>query len=637
MKSPVDLLRCLFLDLKRNEPGVRCLERDLITLEFRFKHEGLSFVTKTLPALGDALDRGLADGWFRCPSNFKKKGALPLFLGGLLRKVFEASTGRLKDSPNTRIVKSLREILRVFKKATVSTHDEESLHRAAVQGFFECDASIPDTLPDRETHMLKLIAKVILKDLGNFDPSEIQPKHGPGTVAEKLTPNQKWMGVWDSVISGDLNDYGFDMYSCRFQPGPYMQTPVVRNSDSSYARSGIAKVLSVPKNSTSRRTITAEPLIRQYVQQGLNTVLRESISKCSVLSQCLSLTDQSKNQHLAMEGSRTGLWATIDLSSASDLLSRKLVDVVFGEHELFHEHMYRCRSPNATDGKNSVELRKFAGMGNALTFPVQSVVFATIAIAAILDYDGLYPTYGRIKRAARLVRVFGDDIIVPNSRACQVVTWLESLGLRVNRNKSFWTGLFRESCGVDAFMGVDVTPVYLKTSLDFLSTEPSDIASHISASNHCWNRGLYETAIYLQKQVEEALGRPLPLVRADSPSLGWHTRPNHSTISKWNGALQRFEFVGLQLRPVKRRDVVGGYAALLSSLTSLAMRGSRTGLSRGRRILFRNYIPGGSVFQETELPGDLFDVFSVGKPTSSLVDSAIRFRSRIVWRGMPSY
>jgi len=61
-------------------------------------------------------------------------------------------------------------------------------------------------------------------------------------------------------------------------------------------RGASAKLISVLKNSSSRRTITIEPLLRQYLQQGLNTVLRESITECQILSNCLALTDQSKNQ-----------------------------------------------------------------------------------------------------------------------------------------------------------------------------------------------------------------------------------------------------------------------------------------------------------------------------------------------------
>ena len=70
MKSPVSLVRAFFKDMKRLEPDVRGLDRDLKTIELRVKHEGISFLTKTLTTLSDALDTGLEEGLFTCPYAF---------------------------------------------------------------------------------------------------------------------------------------------------------------------------------------------------------------------------------------------------------------------------------------------------------------------------------------------------------------------------------------------------------------------------------------------------------------------------------------------------------------------------------------------------------------------------------------
>jgi hypothetical protein len=96
-------------------------------------------------------------------------------------------------------------------------------------------------------------------------------------------------------------------------------------------------------------------------------------------------------------------------------------------------------------------------MGNATTFPVQSLVFWAICCAS-LQYHGFHQPGA--------VFVFGDDIIIPTQAAEFIVDDLESFGLVVNRTKSFWRGAFRESCGVDAFNGVNVTPVRWKTTID---------------------------------------------------------------------------------------------------------------------------------------------------------------------------
>jgi hypothetical protein len=96
-------------------------------------------------------------------------------------------------------------------------------------------------------------------------------------------------------------------------------------------------------------------------------------------------------------------------------------------------------------------------MGNATTFPVQSLVFWAICVAS-LQRQGFHQPGA--------VFVFGDDIIIPSECAERVIDDLETFGLLCNRSKSFYKGAFRESCGVDAFNGIDVTPVRWKTTLD---------------------------------------------------------------------------------------------------------------------------------------------------------------------------
>jgi hypothetical protein len=64
------------------------------------------------------------------------------------------------------------------------------------------------------------------------------------------------------------------------------------------------------------------------------------------------------------------------------------------------------------------------------------------------------------------VYVYGDDIIVRSDFADTAIQVLESVGLRVNTNKSFVHSLFRESCGGEYYNGWDVTPVRLRTLPD---------------------------------------------------------------------------------------------------------------------------------------------------------------------------
>jgi hypothetical protein len=589
-------------DFMRLDSSVKGLDRDKVTIKARFEHEGIGFLSVALSSLCDSLDRGLADGRFACPYGFKRNRgeALPKLFSGLLCKVFNTSTGKLKEVPDVGAIKCLREALRLFKKCKSAEDRATELHRSAVSTFWDaerrCEASIFD---DARSVLLSRVSGYLLPSLDFYCPEKVLPKHGPGAVFEKVAGNQKWSTVYGelTVESPHISTFNLESSIChdwQLDDERLFIHPYDRDSPDQlvYGEQGelgeliprrpfgeCARLVSVAKNATSRRTITVEPLMNMFIQQGLNSVLRESITKCKVLSSTLALTDQSKNQHLAMIGSRTGEWSTLDLSAASDLLSLKLVKIVFNRHPLFLEHMLLCRSDKVFDDRKKVarDLSKFAGMGNALTFPVQSTVFACIAISCILFKDGYFrPSYRDVKRIAKRVRVYGDDIIVPTNYARDVIDWINSFGLLVNQKKSFFEGNFRESCGVDAFQGYDVTPLYLRFDPDISPKEANAYASFVSTSNQAWMRGLYKFATDLADIVESGLKAKLPLIGKNSGALGWHSRVDACDAQKWDPILQRLVLRAPCLKSETYRDRLDGYPALLKFyLTPLIQRGKK--------------------------------------------------------------
>lgn len=671
MKSPIVLLSALLTDVKRLEPDVRNLDRDLKTIEARVKHEGIGFLTVALSTYCDALDEGLATRRFTCPPGFKTGGkALPRLFSGLLCEVFDDKTGHLKDKPRMAYLKCLREILRLFKKLPLESGRDESLDFEAKSKFLQCDEATKTQKWDpRKMRHLAAVCRLVLSQLEGVNYEEVFCKHGPGAVREHHTANQKWNAVSQAVRHYDetLEGYAFDVMSIHDDvdtgtddarrglfPSAHLLGSTLSQKhehqdvrcfsdtgpsrlDTSHSAAMLAggflagldpskqsRLVTVAKNSTSRRTITVEPTLLQFVQQGLNIVLRDQITKCGVLRHSLDLTDQSHNQKLALDGSRTGMWATLDLSSASDLLSLELVKFVFQDKPTFLDRLVKSRSSWYTDGRNHRALSKYAGMGNATTFPVQSVCFALLAIAAILDEVGRKPTrkldkqnrpIGSVDRASRLVRVYGDDIIVPAQYSHKVVEWLEHFGLRVNKRKSFtdykswWEHqpCFRESCGVDAYGGVDITPLYLRALIRkpsrvpngrgvAFSTDPSAIASTVATSNLAWERCLYSLSATLAQSVEESLKRRLPLVPARSSALGWHSRKDACNPTKWDPSLQRLCFKAPVLKPTYKSDRLDGYAALLK----------------------------------------FYHVPLLGRGPGHLQRSQERFSSKIVWRWMPA-
>lgn len=124
-----------------------------------------------------------------------------------------------------------------------------------------------------------------------------------------------------------------------------------------------------------------------------------------------------------------------------------------------------------------VPLRKFAPMGSAVCFPVEAICFWALALAAAYSSNatiiGEWSGYINRLFTDRLrphererVSVFGDDIIIESQHVNAVMEVLEAVGLSVNRDKSFWEGPFRESCGHDYFKGRLVTPIRCNHLLD---------------------------------------------------------------------------------------------------------------------------------------------------------------------------
>lgn len=569
MKSPVELLRSLFRDLNRLHPNVKGLDRDFRTIEERTKHEGFSFLAKTMPILSDAIFFGIESKRFTCPSNFKRirRGSIPRLLSGLICEVFDPLSGELKDNIDPGVVKSLRQVFALFKKTVASLSDDDQLSEEAFNSFFDCEQDVLRHIDDKTLEfVISRVSSFILPNLEN-DLENMRFKHGPGAVSEGYKGNQKWLALWDSVKSGSLDSVGFSDFLVSERYADHV-TVESQNLDTrvsfinSQFSSNSARLVAVPKTSISKRTITVEPMLNQFVQQGLNTALRDNILRCGILKQCLTLTDQSKNQELARIGSYLHNYSTLDLKSASDLLSLKLVELIFDRFPKFLGLLIDSRTQEVRTLKRTSSLSKYAGMGNATTFPVQSVVFTVVSIASILIQDRKFPTYRNVKRVARMVRCYGDDIIVSSSHARSVVRGLHSVGLKINEKKSFFDGSFKESCGKDWFAGVDITPVYLRYHPHNLSKETRALTNYIEASNLCWEGCYYDLSTALKDLVEEDFG-PLPYVTKDSGALGWRTRRNDYSFQRWNKYLHNWSVKTLVVRPRRRRDHLDGPPALL--------------------------------------------------------------------------
>lgn len=204
------------------------------------------------------------------------------------------------------------------------------------------------------------------------------------------------------------------------------------------------KVITVPKNRRTDRCIAIEPDMNIYVQKGFGGVIRRLLRRWHV-----DLNDQSPNQRLALAGSIGGQFATIDLSMASDTVSRAIVEFLVPAKWV--DALEQARSPFGFFEGKAFLYAKFSSMGNGFTFELESAIFCALCRAC----------YRHLGIEGRPV-VYGDDLIV-DTRAYQlVVDVLELCGFSCNTEKSFSAGPFRESCGKHYLAGADVTPFYIR-------------------------------------------------------------------------------------------------------------------------------------------------------------------------------
>lgn len=505
------------------------VDRDITHLRQRVEHEGLSFMTITLPAFASDFERSLEAGQidrtlFRA---FRKKGVAPAFLSGFTQNVFDEN-GLIQVNPDVTCIYAVRQLCLFYKKVEIECSPVRT--RDAFKEYLECEQEIkaldaaptPEGLGSLKATFNTLFGR-ILADIGTncVDQFEVFPKHGPGKTADRLSGNQKFtQTVWPERLERvfPYGEYVLPNWSHFDETGYSLLSP---------SEELPVRVVAVPKTLKTPRIIAIEPTCMQYMQQGLSLALVPRLERDDVVGPLIGFTDQEPNKFMARLGSIHGHLATLDLKEASDRVSNSLVCALLGACSLsFKEAVQATRTRVATveiDGEtHRVRLSKFASMGSALCFPIEAMVFLAIVVDCLAVHLHIDRQDRKaFKRLAGLVRVYGDDIIVPADLATVVMSHLESFGLKVNSSKSFWNGKFRESCGGDYYAGMNVRPIRAKHLLPTSRLDAESCISWSEKMNSFYTNGLYRTSEAIQEHLEEALG-PLPYVPVDSNAIGRH-------------------------------------------------------------------------------------------------------------------
>jgi hypothetical protein len=263
------------------------------------------------------------------------------------------------------------------------------------------------------------------------------------------------------------------------------------------------KVVTVPKDATANRVIAIEPGFNTWFQSAIGKMMRKRL-----LGVGIDLRFQSQNQLLAYLGSKTLDLATVDMSSASDSISKGVVEALIPPRWL--TFLDATRSRYGQLGGSVIEWEKFSSMGNGFTFPLQTIIFYAAA-KAVVEYLHESPLSAR----ENIVSAYGDDIIVPVRCLELFSTMCEFYGFKLNMKKTHYSSTFRESCGSHYMMGSDVKPIYLKDSLtDVLSVYRLANAirrlAHSRAGKLACDGRLRRTFDHLVKLVPKALRLMIP-------------------------------------------------------------------------------------------------------------------------------
>jgi hypothetical protein len=573
--------------------------RDYVRLCSALKSQGLSFFTITLPTAGKHFDKCLSSGHLTAfhLAHFgpKWKGKpIPRLFGKLVLRVFESS-GDLRIDADVLAVRILRQLFYVAKKFKLECTNERTFQ--TIEKFYQVDRSIrspsldwdgdelgqrdgesrsvaeaiegsgePEPLPlfpdyreervgvlpypscDIALRMLQNVADVTMASLGVFSPYEWKPKHGPGVVSDRRQGESKydfpfWPRKLDRIFPmADFGFANFNLWAEAVQDDDILDRFSVNEHPS--------KLIVVPKTQKSPRLIAAEPAAHQWCQQMLLDYFVSRVKSIPFLRASITFNDQSANQRMALEASQSDGSLTIDLSEASDRVSCWLIERLFRRNDTLLNALHATRTrwiSNEIDKKSpkAYVLRKFSCMGSACTFPVQTLVFWMVAVTCVLKARKLPVNHHNLGIAAKEVRVFGDDIIVPKD-AGECLDLLTILGFKVNHDKTFLNGRFRESCGCDAFRGHDVTPVYVLSYPN--KARPESITSAVESTNNLVKGGWLQTAFRVKSIVmKEFPHLRLPSLPIDSGHFGWKT-PYWMDISpppkeRWNKFLHKVEFL----------------------------------------------------------------------------------------------
>lgn len=275
----------------------------------------------------------------------------------------------------------------------------------------------------------------------------------------------------------------------------------------------------VPKSYKTARIIASESAYHGAELQRVREAMVRSLAK-SKYSSYFDPTDQDKNRMACQLGSIIGTYSSIDLSGASDSISKSLGNRVMpiSITRRIRRHMARYLK---TPEKQLILSKMFATSGCPITF----VSLGAICLAICLTAEDIYISLTGDK-SLNPSYVFGDDCMVDTKIFQLVCDIFNRLGFVINSGKSYSSGsTYRESCGSEYSEGYDLTTQYFpRAQLSFKEKELMDTVTSIIDLQHKLFDVSWDTQRFLGEVCDQLV----------APKILTRSLPGSSTTDIWS-------------------------------------------------------------------------------------------------------
>ena len=515
-------------------------EADLRTIKNRAKSEGLPFITQTLPRFISDFFL-LLEGGKPSFEGFKKRPSsqLPVLLYGLTSMVVESVEQDYKA------LDFLYSLCHSFKK--LKGDYPESVLSDCLDKFIATDRELMSLKYNSIKLSKRIVARArhfVSRLFQHADIGDLTPKPGSGATNTPLgyelrfRPHVHYAQLEDSFpykLWFYSNAWGF-----KSSIGKYFAL-----ARAEYPKS---RLKFIHKYVGKPRGICIEENETQWIQQALKGFLYPYIENHYLTRGHINFVDQSVNREFALSSSRHRRYCTIDMSEASDRISRELVFQIFRDTcllESLNAASTRIIQYPKEVASGEMLVQKFAPMGSAVCFPIMAIVHYSL-IKAVIELA----MPGNTRKLSKQIYVYGDDIIAPSECADAIFTHLPHFGMKLNKEKSFLNSYFRESCGVHAYKGHDITPVYNNYTLtsSHVLKDSTRLLSLIAKEALYTQKGFEQTAAILRRHIINTYG-PIPFGEPSSRLLCFK-RDNAPSLTgqlvdyprRWNVDLQHFEY-----------------------------------------------------------------------------------------------